>query len=72
MGGPVMKDDESIPPMTSHGDGKLTTDQGDTEIRNTRVEDGLQTGDLEKPLPRMADPFFLDPEPGVEIKEGRK
>ncbi|XP_047949418.1 uncharacterized protein LOC125195288 [Salvia hispanica] len=70
--GPVMIDDESTPPMTSQVDGKLTTVQGDTEIRNTRVEDDLQKGDLEKPLPRMTNPFFLDPEPGVEIEERRK
>ena len=39
---PVMRKDESTPPMISRGDGKLTTDKGDVEIRNTRVEDGLK------------------------------
>ncbi|XP_047949020.1 uncharacterized protein LOC125194847 [Salvia hispanica] len=68
--GLVMKEDESTPFLTSKEGG--TPDLEDTEVRNLRVEDGLQKGDLEKPLPRMADPFFLDPEPGVEIEEGRK
>ncbi|XP_047942710.1 uncharacterized protein LOC125189480 [Salvia hispanica] len=70
--GPMMKDDESVPPMTSKEDEKLTPDQRDTEIRSTRVEDDLQRDDLEKPLPRMADPFFLEPEPEVESEETRK
>ncbi|XP_047943062.1 uncharacterized protein LOC125189880 [Salvia hispanica] len=70
--GPVMKEDESTPLLTSKEGRKLTPDLEDTEIRNIRVEDGLQKGDLEKPLPRMADPFFLDQEPGVEVEEERK
>ena len=64
-----MRKDENTPLLTSK-EGK-TPDLEDTEISNIRVEDGLQKGDLEKPLPRMADPFFLDPEPEVEIEEGR-
>ena len=68
----MMKDDESMPPMTSKEDEKLTPNQRDTEIRSTRVEDDLQRVDLEKLLPRMADPFFLDPEPEVESEEIRK
>ena len=69
--GPMMKDDESVSPMTSKDDEKLTPDQRDTEIRSTRVEDDLQRDDLEKLLPRMADPFFLDLEPKVESEETR-
>ncbi|XP_047947537.1 uncharacterized protein LOC125193710 [Salvia hispanica] len=34
-----------------------------------RTEDDIQAGDLGKPLPRMADPFFLDPEPEVETEK---
>ena len=58
--------------MMNKDDESLTPEQRNTEIRSTRVEDGLQKGDLEKPLPHMADPFFQDPEPEVESEEIRK
>ena len=41
----------------------------DTREEEARAEDDIQAGDLGRPLPRMADPFFLDPEPMVEIEE---
>ncbi|XP_047979317.1 uncharacterized protein LOC125221235 [Salvia hispanica] len=34
-----------------------------------RAEDNIQAGDLGGSLPRMADPFFLDPEPEVETEK---
>ena len=43
-----------------------------TEIRSTIVEDGLLDDDLERPLPRVANPFFLDLEQEVENEEVRK
>ncbi|XP_047949202.1 uncharacterized protein LOC125195040 [Salvia hispanica] len=58
--------------MINKEDEIFVPDQRSTEIRSTRVEDDLQKGDLEKPLPHMADPFFLDPEPEVESEEIRK
>ncbi|XP_047961453.1 uncharacterized protein LOC125206210 [Salvia hispanica] len=67
--GPEMRKDENTPLLTSK-EGK-TPDLEGPEVSNVRVEDGFQKGDLENP-PRMADPFFLDPESEVEIEEGRK
>ena len=70
--GPVMKYDEDVPPMISKERESLVPDRRSTEIRSTRVEGNLQECDLERPLPRVADPFFLDPGPEVEIEEVRK
>ena len=61
--GPVMKNDEDVPPVISNEN--VVPDHGSTE-KSTRVEDDFQRGDLEKPLPHTADPFFLDPEPEVK------
>ena len=55
---PVMKNDESIPPVISNEN--VVPDRGSAE-RSTRVEEDIQKGDLEKSLPHMDDPFFLDP-----------
>ncbi|XP_047943014.1 uncharacterized protein LOC125189828 [Salvia hispanica] len=67
-----MKDDENVPPVVSQERESLVPDRRSMEIRSTRVEDGLQEGDLERPLPRVADPFFLDPEPEVGIEDALK
>ncbi|KAL1560388.1 hypothetical protein AAHA92_10601 [Salvia divinorum] len=62
--GPTRKADNEVPGV---GD-----EEGDRLIKQTgraMQKDELQLGDLGKPLPQMADPFFLDPEPEVETEE---
>ncbi|XP_042056325.1 uncharacterized protein LOC121800902 [Salvia splendens] len=59
---------ESLPPL-SHRIGLTSEDIGTKEVetREARTEDDIQTSDLGRPLPQMADPFFLDP--GIEVEK---
>ncbi|XP_042019181.1 uncharacterized protein LOC121767039 [Salvia splendens] len=70
--GPTLKVDGNIPPAMSKEKENPSSYKGYTETGETRTEDDVQTGDLGRPLPRMADPFFLDPEPKVEVEKVMK
>ncbi|XP_042019209.1 uncharacterized protein LOC121767074 [Salvia splendens] len=70
--GPTMKVDGNIPLAMSKEKENPSSYKGYTETGETRTEDDVQTGDLGRPLPRMADPFFLDPEPKVEVEKVMK
>ena len=67
--GPVLKDDGSTPPEVNKEKESIVPNQRDTEERSTKMEDDLQRGDLEKSLPHMADPFFLDPDLKWKLKK---
>ncbi|XP_042038541.1 uncharacterized protein LOC121784475 [Salvia splendens] len=46
--------------------------QKEVETGEARTEDDIQIGDLGKPVPRMAEPFFQNLETELEIEEKRK
>ncbi|XP_042023079.1 uncharacterized protein LOC121770414 [Salvia splendens] len=70
--GPTMKIDDGTPPVVSKEKDNPTPQKEDTETGEARTDDDIQIGDLGKPVPRMADPFFLDPGTEVEVEEMRK
>ncbi|XP_047978505.1 uncharacterized protein LOC125220377 [Salvia hispanica] len=62
--GPKLKENDEMPvPMSED---VIHPVQQKEEVR---AEDDIQAGDLGGSLPRMADPFFLDPEPEVETEK---
>ncbi|XP_041995648.1 uncharacterized protein LOC121745756 [Salvia splendens] len=75
--GPTMRIDEGTPTGVSKEGDDLIHQKEDTgtkeaETREARTKGDIQIGGLRKPVPRMADPLFLDPGTEVDKEEVMK
>ncbi|XP_042012103.1 GATA zinc finger domain-containing protein 14-like [Salvia splendens] len=70
--GPSMKIDEQSLTVVSKETEDTVRQKEDTETGEAGIGDDIQIGDLRKPLPRIVDPFFLNPKTEVENEEGKK
>ncbi|XP_042027291.1 eukaryotic translation initiation factor 3 subunit A-like [Salvia splendens] len=63
---------EETPPAEGKEGKNSVPEPGNSKIGSTVRGDDLREGDLGKPLPSVAEPFFLDPEPEAENEVVRK
>ena len=70
--GPKQVINEETPSQMNGEKGNQKSRGDDPGLREIPIQDDLQEGDLRGSMPRLSDPFFLDPEPELELKEGSR